>query len=501
MNVVPLGAGQDVGRSCVIVTINGRTIMFDCGMHMGFNDDRRFPDFSYISSTGSFDKVIDCIVISHFHLDHCGALPYFTEVCKYNGPIYMTYPTREVCPILLDDFRKIITVKGRDLNIFTYQDIVNCMEKVVPINMNETYKHDEDFYITPYYAGHVIGAAMFHVEVGDQSVVYTGDYNTTPDRHLGPAAIKCLKPDLLITESTYGSITRDCRRVKEREFLKAVFDGVMRGGRVLIPTFALGRAQELCLLLDAYLERTGLDIPVYFSGGLTEKANQIYKKFVSYTNETIKKKIFERNLFEYKHIKPFKSHLVHSEGPMVLFASPGMLHSGTSLKMFKEWCEDEKNLVIIPGYCVRGTVGERVLNGAKSLKISGDMKEINLEVKNLAFSAHADAQGILKLIDQCMPRNVMLVHGERSRMKILKKSIEGRFGIPTFLPANGTLINIPSRSTVTLRVEREKISKYFKPNLSKNEVCLRVKLSKNTNKGCVDVVECEEYLEDETEGL
>ncbi|KAG5860300.1 putative RNA-processing beta-lactamase-fold exonuclease [Encephalitozoon hellem] len=496
MNVVPLGAGQDVGRSCVLVTIGGRTIMFDCGMHMGFNDERRFPDFSYISKTKSFDKVIDCVIISHFHLDHCGALPYFTEVCGYNGPIYMTLPTKEVCPVLLDDFRKIVGAKGD--NIFSYQDIVNCMKKVTTISMSETYKHDEDFYITPYYAGHVLGAAMFHVVVGDQSVVYTGDYSTTPDKHLGPASIKCVRPDLLITESTYGSITRDCRRVKEREFLKAISDCIARGGRVLIPIFALGRAQELCLLLDGYWERTGLEVPVYFSSGLTEKANEIYKKFISYTNETVKKKIFERNVFEYKHIKPFQKYYLDNEGPMVLFASPGMLHSGMSLRMFKEWCEDEKNLVIIPGYCVRGTIGEKVLNGAKRLEILGEEKDIRIEIKNLSFSAHADAQGILNVIEQCSPRNVMLVHGERSRMKQLKRSIEERFGIPTFLPPNGTLINIPLKSTVNLRIRKESISRYFRPNLSKSTVSLRMKLSSEKKRNFINVVDCEDYIEDST---
>ncbi|ADM12455.1 putative beta-lactamase fold-containing exonuclease [Encephalitozoon intestinalis ATCC 50506] len=495
MNVVPLGAGQDVGRSCILVTINGRTVMFDCGMHMGFNDERRFPDFSYISKTKNFDKVIDCIIISHFHLDHCGALPYFTEVCGYSGPIYMTLPTKEVCPVLLDDFRKIVGGKGD--SIFSYQDISNCMKKVVTISMNETYKHDENFYITPYYAGHVLGAAMFHVSVGDQSVVYTGDYSTTPDKHLGPASIKCIRPDLLITESTYGSITRDCRRVKEREFLKAVSDCIARGGRVLIPIFALGRAQELCLLLDGYWERTGLEIPVYFSSGLTEKANEIYKKFIGYTNETVKRKIFERNVFEYKHIKPFQRYYMDNKGPMVLFASPGMLHSGMSLRIFKEWCEDEKNLVIIPGYCVRGTIGEKILNGAKRLEILGEEKDIKLEIKNLGFSAHADAQGILSVIEQCAPRNVMLVHGERSRMKQLKKSVEERFGIPTFLPPNGTLINIPSKNIVNLKIRKGHLSSHFKPNLSKGKISLRMSLSSKKEENHIDVVDCEDYIEDD----
>ncbi len=94
IQVTPLGAGQDVGRSCILVTMNNKNIMFDCGMHMGYDDERRFPDFSYISKCGDYTGMIDAVIISHFHLDHCGALPYFTEMCGYDGPIYMTAPTK-----------------------------------------------------------------------------------------------------------------------------------------------------------------------------------------------------------------------------------------------------------------------------------------------------------------------------------------------------------------------------------------------------------------------
>lgn len=101
IKVVPLGAGQDVGRSCILVTIGGKNIMLDCGMHMGYNDERRFPDFSYITRAGRLTQHLDCVIISHFHLDHCGALPYFSEMVGYDGPIYMTHPTKAICPILL----------------------------------------------------------------------------------------------------------------------------------------------------------------------------------------------------------------------------------------------------------------------------------------------------------------------------------------------------------------------------------------------------------------
>lgn len=343
---------------------------------MGYNDSRRFPDFSYISKTNNFNDAIDCVIISHLythitlisnnplinllslqpsHLDHCGALPYFTEMCGFNGPVYMTHPTRAIVPILLEDYRKITVERKGETNFFTSDMIKACMKKTIAVNLHQTVKVDDELEIRAYYAGHVIGAAMFYVRVGNASCVYTGDYNMTPDRHLGAAAIDRLRPTLLITESTYATTIRDSKRARERNFLKRVHQAVDRGGKVLIPVFALGRAQELCLLIDSYWQRMNLTVPIYFSAGMTERATEYYKLFIGWTNENVKQTFVERNMFDFKHIRPFDRTMGDQPGPMVLFATPGMLHAGTSLDMFKKWAPHDKNLVVIPGYCVRDT--------------------------------------------------------------------------------------------------------------------------------------------------
>ena len=172
------------------------------------------------------------------------------------------------------------------------------MKKVRTVNLHEVCHVDDELQIKCYYAGHVLGAAMFEIRVGQQSVVYTGDYNMTPDRHLGAAWIgnkifkiqikKCLKtkkvlkdkckPDILITESTYATTIRDSKRCRERDFIKKVHNCLDKGGKVLIPVFALGRAQELCILLETYWERMQLQYPIYFSLGLTEKVGFLIVK-------------------------------------------------------------------------------------------------------------------------------------------------------------------------------------------------------------------------------
>lgn len=453
IKVTPLGAGRDVGRSCILVSIGGKNVMLDCGMHMGYSDERRFPDFSFISGGGPLTEYLDCVIVTHFHLDHCGSLPHMSEVVGYTGPIYMTYPTKAIAPVLLEDYRKVQTEFKGDTNFFTSQMIKNCMKKVIAVNIHEKIDVDKDLSIRAFYAGHVLGAAMFQISVGSESVLYTGDFNTTPDRHLGAARVEPeLKPDLLISESTYATTIRDSKRARERDFLKKVHDTVSNGGKVLIPVFALGRAQELCILLESYWERMNLKYPIFFSQGLAEKANQYYRLFISWTNEKIKRTFVERNMFDFKHIRPFEQSYADMPGPMVLFSTPGMLHGGQSLRVFTKWCSDEKNLIIMPGFCVANTVGAKVISGMKKIEIAGKTRDINLGVEYMSFSAHADAKGIMQLIRDCQPRHVMFVHGEDAKMEFLKEKVEKEFDLKVFKPANGETIVVETLLKVHLEV-------------------------------------------------
>lgn len=453
IQVTPLGAGQDVGRSCILVTLNGKNIMFDCGMHMGFQDERKFPDFSYITDEGSLTEHVDCVIVSHFHLDHCGALPYMSEMIGYNGPIYMTQPTKAIAPILLEDFRRISVERKGESNFFTSQHIKDCMRKVITINLHQTIHVYDDLEIKCYYAGHVLGAAMFLVKSGQQSVVYTGDFNMTPDRHLGSAWIDKCRPDLLITESTYATTIRDSKRCRERDFLMKIRECVERGGKVLIPVFALGRAQELCILLETYWEHMNMKVPIFFAAGLTEKATNYYKMFITWTNEKIKETFVERNMFEFKHIKPFDRSYIDNPGPMVVFATPGMLHAGLSLQIFKKWAPSPQNIVIMPGYCVAGTVGQKILSGVKRIEFENkQVVDVNMRVEYMSFSAHADSKGIMELISKCEPKNVLLVHGEAVKMKFLKMKIMQEFKVNCYDPANGETVDIPTQISVPVDV-------------------------------------------------
>lgn len=257
----------------------------------------------------------------------------------------------------------------------------------------------------------------------------------------------------IIQPSTYATTIRDSKRCRERDFLLKVHSCVEKGGKVLIPVFALGRAQELCILLETYWERMNLNIPIYFAVGLTEKATNYYKMFITWTNQKIKKTFVQRNMFDFKHIKPFDRGYIDNPGAMVVFATPGMLHAGLSLQIFKKWAPYENNMVIMPGYCVAGTVGHKILGGERKIELENKQYiDVKMAVEYMSFSAHADAKGIMQLIQQCEPKSVMLVHGEASKMEFLQGKIKQEFKIDCYMPANGESVSIPTKVTIPIDV-------------------------------------------------
>ena len=463
IKVIPLGAGREVGRSCVLISIGDVLVMCDCGMHMGYANHKMFPDFEFIAE-GDLTNKIDAVLITHFHLDHVGSLPILTERIGYSGPLIMTAPTKSIAPLLLDDFAKIQSQRT-SINVWGRDDVKNCMSKASLIELHETIKikskSGTEIKITSYYAGHVLGAVMFLIEAHGCSAFYTGDYNTSSDRHLSAAYVPSgIRPDVFITESTYGNKIRDSRRARERVFLETVYETVTKGGKVLIPVFAMGRAQELLILIETYWKRMNLNhIPIYFSAGMVGRANDYYKLHTSWTSPAFKHpsgrcaatSATSAN-FDFSTVSVFDETLLSHPGPLVLFSTPGMLHAGSSLKAFHHWCESDANTVILPGYCVAGTLGHEILtNESTTVTIDGQEVPVKCKAMNMPFSAHADARGILRLIQQLSPQAVVLVHGDYEKCMIpLMERIVVDCKIPCYAPLNGHSQSITVRREIPL---------------------------------------------------
>lgn len=273
----------------------------------------------------------------------------------------MTHPTKAIYKMLLTDYVKVSNVSIEEM-LYDENDINQSMSKIEQMNYHQEIEvNGIKFWC--YNAGHVLGAAMFMIEIGGIKVLYTGDFSRQEDRHLMSAELPAVTPDVLIVESTYGVQIHEPRAERERRFTSLVHDIVHnRHGRCLIPVFALGRAQELLLILEEWWEEhhdiLG-HIPIYYASSLGKKCMTVYQTYINMMNDKIRNRFAVSNPFKFKYIKSLKSiEDFEDNGPCVVMASPGMLQSGLSRELFEMWCSDRRNGVIIPGYCVEGTLAK-----------------------------------------------------------------------------------------------------------------------------------------------
>lgn len=421
----PLGSGQEVGRSCHVLEFRGMTIMLDCGIHPGYDGLNGLPFLDRVEP-----DQIDVLLITHFHLDHAASLPYLTERTTFKGRIFMTHPTRAVLKLLLGDYLRLLQMKNAKAEdmLYTDSELKSCMDKIELIDYHTTVTIGElKFYALN--AGHVLGACMYFLKLGGRSILYTGDYSMEDDRHLMAAEIPNENPDLLVVEATYGVQVHASRAEREARFTGTVERVVSRGGRCLIPVFALGRAQELLLILDEYWQANPQlqNIPIWYASKLASRALRVYQTYANMMNHRIRAQMDVSNPFRFKYIQNLKSIDVNSfddSGPSVVFASPGMLQSGVSRQLFDRWAGDHKNGVLIAGYAVEGTLAKEIMSQPKEVvTLEGRRQQLNALVDYVSFSAHVDFVQNRSFIGQVAPKHIILVHGQKDEMGRLKMAL------------------------------------------------------------------------------
>lgn len=456
VEVIPLGAGQEVGRSCIIVRYLGKTIMLDCGIHPGYAGLASLPFLDEIDLSE-----VDVMLVTHFHLDHCAAVPYVVGRTNFRGRIFMTHPTKAIVHTLLKDFVKVSRGgAGADGTLYTDKDLEAATARTEVIDFHQTVDVD-GIKITPYRAGHVLGAAMFMIEVAGMRLLYTGDYSRVADRHMPPADLPSLKPHIVVVESTYGVSRHLPRDERERRFVERVHTAVARGGRVLLPVVALGRAQELLLILEEYWERHPElhNVPIYQASGLARRAMGVYRSYIEMMNDDIRAAFAVANPFQFKHITHLKSAQQFDDvGPCVVMATPSMLQSGVSRELFEAWCGDERNCVIIADFAVQGTLARDILtNPSDVISKAGAKIPLRCQVDAISFSAHADFPQTSEFLDTLRPPHVVLVHGEATEMGRLKKALEqhaAALGIPraVYMPKLTQAVMVPHKPRRTAQV-------------------------------------------------
>ncbi|ORX58037.1 Metallo-hydrolase/oxidoreductase [Hesseltinella vesiculosa] len=453
LKLTPLGAGNEVGRSSLLLEYKDKTILLDAGIH---------PANSGLSSLPFFDEVdlsaIDVLLVTHFHVDHAASVPYLMEKTDFKGRVFMTHPTKAIYKWMLSDYLRISNIDDED-QLYNDEDLTNSFHRIEAIDYHQQIEV-EGIKFTAYNAGHVLGAAMFLIEIAGVKVLYTGDYSREEDRHLMAAEKPDATVDVLITESTYGVQSHEPRLVKETRFTSLVHDIVGRGGRCLMPVFALGRAQELLLILDEYWDaHPELDsVPIYYASSLAKKCMAVYQTYINMMNARIRKQFAVSNPFVFKHISNLRNvEQFEDSGPCVMMASPGMLQNGLSRELYERWAPDTKNGLVITGYCVENTPARQAMNEPDEIAaMDGHKIPLKMSVDYISFSAHVDFTQNSKFIDEVRAPHVILVHGEATAMHRLKSALQSRYSereenIKVYTPKNC--------ETVKLHFRGEKMAK------------------------------------------
>lgn len=419
MRVTFYGGAEEVGRSCILLEEGRKRLLLDCGVKLG--EKTEFP----LIEDYELRKIRD-IAVSHAHLDHAGYLPHiFAKGAKPR--VLATKPTRDLMGVLLADYNRLQTLGGRRKQ-FAQKDVESVLKNTDMIEYNE--KVRADFPLSFHHAGHIMGSAMMMVKEKG-GIIYTGDICTRKTKVL-EGCQKGLRAKTLITESTYGGKDDVLPSYKTtgRKLVEIINKTLDRGGHVLIPSFAVGRAQEILMLLDDYMRSGALGGAKIFIEGMIGKAMRIYRHNAIYANEDIKRRILmsEDDPFKSKsfHYPKFRNRYDVLSEPSIIVSTSGMLSGGPVLFYLEKLGPDPKNTMIFVGYQARGTRGRKVLNGERKIDIKGREIELRMQVERVRISGHADFTELLQFTNSIKGlEKIFVIHGEKSDLaEALSKKYE-----------------------------------------------------------------------------
>jgi Cft2 family RNA processing exonuclease len=420
LQVTPLGAARSIGASCFRVEIGPYEVILDAGTRP--KGSQPLPEFDLIHNP-------NLILITHAHQDHIGALPVFHR--RFGAtPMICSFGTKEIAEVMLTDCLKVQERNEDFESLFDENDLYATLFHL------QTQGVGEDFYPLPglkvrfIAAGHIVGAVCIYLEYGDRSLLYTGDYNTTSSRTTDGLQLADLpQAEILITESTYGSDVHPSRRSQEGELLQAIAEVVEAGGNVLIPAFALGRAQEIILAIRTSAIFHSLNVPIYVDGLVRPITNvfqdnlQLLPKAIANAAKTGRKDPFFDSTakppvicIESPRERPLA--LAH---PSVIIASSGMMTGGASIYYGKILLERANAAVFISGYTDEESPGRLLqeLEPGAEIELDGTKLTVRSQIRKFNLSAHADRVGLTQVIHKVAPKHLILVHGSPYALKQL----------------------------------------------------------------------------------
>ena len=413
-----LGGAMEIGGSCIYVRIAGKGILLDSGIRQTASKDP-LPDFRTVQEQGGLDAVI----ISHAHMDHIGSLPIISKAYP-DVRIYMTAMTKELTRILLYDSLKIMNNKEDEIPHYSEQDVLAMLNRIYPVNFQTAFPIFDNFTLTFYPAGHIAGAACVYLVTEEGSLFYSGDFSAFSQRTIEGIRIPKLRPDVSIVETTYGNRLHANRAVEEKRLVELVRECILEKKKILIPAFALGRAQEVLLILRSAIQNQELpSVPVYIDGMIRD-INIAYTRNPTYLKNALGKRILKGNEpFYTKEIQPVapaqkREELLSGKESAIFISSSGMLTGGPSAQYARLLAPVEDACIIITGYQDEESPGRQLLKlleneGEGTLAIQGVTVPVACQIRQVGLSAHGDKSEIMSLLERLSSRHVFLVHGNR----------------------------------------------------------------------------------------
>ncbi|KAK6454547.1 beta-lactamase-like protein [Scheffersomyces xylosifermentans] len=495
-----LGGCNEVGRSCHIIEYKNKVIMLDAGVHPALSGHSSFPFYD------EYDlSKVDLLLISHFHLDHAASLPYVMQHTNFKGKIFMTHATKAIYRWLLQDFVRVTSIGGRNRdggpeeassNLYTDDDIISSFDRIETVDYHSTMEID-GIRFTAYHAGHVLGACMYFIEIGGLKVLFTGDYSREENRHLHAAEVPPTRPDILISESTFGTGTLEPKADLEKRLTQNIHATIVKGGRVLMPVFSLGNAQELLLILDEYWENNEdlQNVNIYFASNLAKKCMAVYQTYTSIMNDNIRLSTSgqKSNPFDFKYIRSIKDVSKFQDfGPSVVVASPGMLQAGVSRQLLEKWAPDPKNLVVMTGYSVEGTMAKELLKEPHTIQSiqNPDItipRRINIE--EISFAAHVDFQQNSDFIEKVAPSKIILVHGDSVPMGRLKSALLSKYSSRKGTDQEVKVFNPKNCEEVKIPIKGQKIAKVLGTLAEEQLMILKDKIEEKMEEDAAKITE------------
>ncbi|MFB6244986.1 MAG: beta-CASP ribonuclease aCPSF1 [Candidatus Nanohaloarchaea archaeon] len=440
-----LGGFRQVGRSSVLLQTEESKVLMDCGVNPSAEPGSQ-EEYPILDAPELDLQELDAVVLSHAHSDHSIMIPYLYRM-GYDGPLYCTKPTRDMMIMLALDYIGIAHKENQDAP-YDSSAIKRAVKRTITPEYGEVTDITSDMKLTLRNAGHILGSSLCHVHIGNglHNVLYTGDYNYDQSEMLRPADTNFKRVETMITESTYGGKDdrQQPREEAQKKFLSKIKQTLNKGGKVIVPVFAVGRSQEILGVLADELDRSYFDYTVYVDG-MIKDANALHTAYPEFLSEKMQERIMEEKNSPFTHdqLKPIGSHeerkKVYEGGPSIILATSGMLTGGPVLSYLERMAENPDNALIFVGYQASGSLGNKIQRGRSSVSINGERVDINLDVSTVSgFSAHSDRQQIINFCKnlRSTPNRVLTNHGEESKCFSLASTLHKALHIDTSAPQN-----------------------------------------------------------------